>query len=64
MNSVVDVHVSLCDYMNPSIGYQVTITGTHGRVIVRCSRDPQDGSDLLTLKDVIRVVNYYTGGDE
>ena len=49
---------SLCDAMNPSIGYQVRVT-CKGVTILHTSQDPVSGQALLTYNDCLRVLCYY-----
>lgn len=54
-----EVTISLCDYMNPSIGYQIRIT-RHGNDVLFVSIDPATGENLLTYTDALRVAGYYS----
>lgn len=59
MKQISQCMISLCDNMNPSIGYQIHIVDTEGKDILFVSRDPSNGSDLRTYGDAVRVASYY-----
>jgi len=51
-----DVHIALCDPLNPGFGYQLRITSSHGEELMHASVDTVTGKDLLTVEDALTVV--------
>jgi hypothetical protein len=51
-----DVHIALCDPLNPGFGYQLRITSSHGEELMHASVDTVTGKDLLTVEDALAVV--------
>jgi hypothetical protein len=56
-----EVHITLCDPLNPGFGYQIRVTGDRGEQLLFTSRDPVTGKDLETMSDALRVASWYDG---
>lgn len=55
---MIEATFSLCDPLNPGIGYRLIITRrTH--TLLSTSVAPDDGSELKTAADCVRVINMY-----
>lgn len=56
---IAEVHITLCDILNPGFGYQLRIVDTTGRSLLFTDRDPATGSNLSTYADALRVATMY-----
>lgn len=60
MTQKTEASFALCDRLNPSCGYQLTIAdGETGQVLLNTQRDPASGDQLLTARDCWRVIELY-----
>jgi hypothetical protein len=57
-NKIMHVVIALCDSLNHGFGYSILVE-KDGRQLLFTSVDPQDGKDLLTYADALRVAGYY-----
>lgn len=62
---MIEASFSLCDPLNPGCGYQLKITKGRAQSVgeppplLFTTVAPDDGSDLLTAADCVRVINMY-----
>lgn len=54
----IEAVITLCDPMNPSIGYQIRLE-RRGERLLFTAVDPMTGTDLITFADALRVAGYY-----
>ena len=53
----IEAEFTLCDVLNPKIGYQVKINRREETLFA--SRDPVTGNDLLTARDCLDVIEAF-----
>lgn len=56
MTTIGSIHISLCDALNPSCGYDLRVTDSHGRELVFTSTDPATGKLLLSVEHALGVM--------
>jgi len=54
----IEASFTLCDVLNPKIGYQVKINRRE-ETLLFTSRDPVTGADLLTARDCLDVIDAF-----
>ncbi len=63
MSYPIEVHIALCDHLNPGFGYAIEITRRE-KQLVFTSRAPDTGKDLQSIADCLRVVAMHVSKDE
>lgn len=60
----ISAYIGPIDLLNPGAGYTLRISRSdNGETILFTSIDPATGFNLHTAADCVRVLGYYTGGE-